>query len=158
MMESNVLNLRKGYNMFSKTDLNFVSNVVKKGYVPVINIISDTFNASYIRLDKPASLPDMFGTFNSSIGLLKGLFLTKHAQTNQNLNFNCKFSFIGTIPFYSYSNNVITSPGAFNFTVRIFLQISGYSGGGIWLYTFTKLINSILPQTNVLTKRSFLSN
>jgi hypothetical protein len=153
-MESNVLNLRKGYNMFSKTDLNFSSNLVRKGFVPVINIISDTFNASYVRLTKNVSFPDIFGTFNSSIGLLKGLFLTKLVPSNQNLNFNCKFSFVGQIPFYSLSNNVITNPGTFNFTVRIQLQITPV----IWQFTFTKLINSILPQTNVLTKRSFLSN
>ena len=159
IMESNVLNLRNGYNMFSKTDLNLSSNLVGKGYVPVIKIISSTFSANFIRLDNLVNYPEIYSEFNSSTGLLKGLNFIKYNSTH-NFNFNCKFSFVGQIPFYSFSNNVITSPGTFNFTVRIYLQIpSGNAGSpGIWLYTFTKLINSILPQTNVLTKRSFLSN
>jgi hypothetical protein len=158
-MESNVLNLRRGYNMFLKKDLNFDSNLVTKGFVPVIKIQSDTFQPNFMRLDYSVNYPEIFSEFNISNGLLKSLNFMKYNSTH-NYNLNCKFSFIGQIPFYSYSKNVITSPGIFNFAVRISLLITSgmHSDPPIILNTFSKVINSILPDTKVLTNRNFLSN
>ena len=155
IMESNVLNVKNGYNMFSKTELNFNSNMVKKGYVPVITISSDTFNGTYVRLDRPIRYPDLFGMYDSMIDLLKGLYLIKY---NSNyVNFNCKFSFVDQISYYGSSDNVITSPGIFNITIKIFLQILNDPNSGIFVQTFTNSIKSIKLETKDVTE-SLLCN
>ena len=143
--ESSVLNVHNGYNIFSSTDLNFGLNFVEKGYVPAINIISDTFNGTYVKLDRPISYPDIFATFDSIIDSLNGLNLIEY---NSNyVNFNCKFSFVGDISFYSLSNNVITSPGIFNITIEILSQQVDDPGSEVIVFSFTNLINSTEPET-----------